>query len=426
MSTEDDNKINIEGEEALQEDLEKLEIQRAHEENSKKSNIPYKKAEILTNENTQQKQEEPKNIIFSIGITILTRILFSLSQIQLKSLHSVFPKTFSINTALFYRGISQMLLSYYYLKFQNKRILRLSEISEKAWFIIRFSVTYPILFFFLHLAYYFRTPTIQNFLCSHPVAILVLAVIGKAQKLTRKYSMWIITSLIGLTIILSNEADEDIRENMEGKQVMVGVMFAMGYMLFLSFSNFGQKILEDQNIPDGVESFYLGLSISVGALFFMVFDWYVTFDVRYICYCFLNGALYFTVNQLSSVSYKSLPNKYYLVTIYCGNVFVYLFGYLLLSEEIYVSDIVGNVFVIVYPLYNEWNPDNSQDDASLLFDDEYERFMQPEKKVRTRIIKKKKLKTKLKVKKVKDVNEVNEGTGLKEEIEETKDYDKNK
>lgn len=418
MSTEDDNRINLEGEE----NLEKIEIQRADFENDKK---PFRKAQIMTNEKEEQKQEEPKNLLFGLGITLLTRVLFSLSQVQLKSFSKVFPKTFSINTALFYRGLSQMLISYSYLNFKNQRIILFSEIKEKAGFVMRFIVTYPILFFFLHLAYYFRTPTIQIFLSSHPVAILVLAVIGKAQKLTRKYSLWIISSLIGYTIILSNEADDDVRETMEGKQIMVGVMFAMGYMLFLTFSNLGQRILDDENIPDGVEGFYLGLSMTVGSLFFMIFDWYITFNIKYILYCFLNGALYFAVNQISGISYKSLPSKIYLVTVYLGNVFVYLFGYLLLSEEIYVSDIVGNIFVISYPLYNEWNPD-PQDDSSFLFDDEYDKFMQPEKEEKKiKIFRKKGLGKKKKVKKVKNINEVNEGTELKEEINE-EETNKNK
>lgn len=78
--------------------------------------------------------------------------------------------------------------------------------------------------------------------------------------------------------------------------------------------------------------------------------------IKYILYVMTNAPIFYLANYYNAEALKYISiNKLNPIT-YLSIVFVFILGYFLLGENIYLTDVIGSIIIIGFQLYNIYVP----------------------------------------------------------------------
>ena len=110
------------------------------------------------------------------------------------------------------------------------------------------------------------------------------------------------------------------------------------------------------------QNYYLGMYNTLPALFFCIIEMHFGFSsILYILYAISNGFfVFYSGNYLQAVALQYMAVSKFMTITYMCTVFVFIFGFVLLGEVVYITDIIGAGLIISFQLYNAYYPPGRQ------------------------------------------------------------------
>lgn len=128
--------------------------------------------ELLSDELKKEKCKK-EYIAYIYGIS--SQFMWVINNIQIKTMITFFPDTFTLNTIAFYRNLPLIFIGYYFCKKKNIRIHHWSNIQQKFWFLVKHFGFYLMIVLWVVMNMFFRVSTCQCIVNSNPVIILIIS-----------------------------------------------------------------------------------------------------------------------------------------------------------------------------------------------------------------------------------------------------------
>lgn len=331
--------------------------------------------ELLSEELKREKRKK-EYIAYIYGI--ISQLFWAINNIQIKTMITFFPDTFTLNTIAFYRNLPLIFVGYYLCKKKNIKIHQFSDIKNKFWFIIRHCGFYLMIVLWVVMNIYFRVSTCQCIVNCNPVIILIISSFLLNEKFYPRYIFGIIVCFAGAFLIISNERKptnvseekNNVRnllelflrkleenENKKEKNLFYGGIAAGTHLLITSFANFGQREIAKEGITGDEQNIYMGIANCIPAFIVMVIQGKTRIEnIKYILYVMTNAPIFYLANYYNAEALKYISiNKLNPIT-YLSIVFVFILGYFLLGEKVYITDLIGSIIIIGFQLYNIYVP----------------------------------------------------------------------
>ncbi len=301
--------------------------------------------------------ERRKNEKYAYFIGCIAQFIWAINSIQLKSYKLTFPKAFSNNSLVFWRSLPIWVLGYIFSYMKNIEITPHKAIKHKFWFFFRSFGNYVGVFLWLYMMNYFRVSTCQCIAGCFPVGVLFLSILILHESFYYRYLFGIIFCIFGTTIIVLNEKKPEVVQNKQNSNIFMGLLYAFCHFTIFVFSNFGQKILSKQKMNGDVQNYYLGMYNTLPALFCMIIEnHYGISNILYVLYAISNGFLFYIANYYQSLALDYISMSKFLPITYMNTVFIFILGYLLLNENVYITDIIGSMMIMGFQIYNVMVP----------------------------------------------------------------------
>ena len=331
--------------------------------------------ELLSEELKKEKRKR-EYIAYIYGV--ISQFMWAVNNIQIKTMITFFPDTFTLNTIAFYRNLPLIFIGYYFCKRKNIQIHTWNNIQRKFWFLVRHFGFYLMIVLWVVMNIYFRVSTCQCIVNCNPVIVLIISSFLLKEKFYPRYIVGIIVCFLGAFLIISNERkpthinEEEnntrnlleyifriLNENSEksGNNVFYGAIAAGTHLLITSFANFGQREIAKEGIQGDEQNIWMGVFNCVPAFFVMLAQGKTRIDnIKYILYVMTNAPIFYLANYYNAEALKYISiNKLNPIT-YLTIVFVFILGYFLLGEKVYLTDLIGSVIIIGFQLYNIYVP----------------------------------------------------------------------
>ena len=308
----------------------------------------------LFSDNTRKKRE-----IYSFFMGVLAQFFMGISNIQLKTYRTFFPEYYSTQSLTFWRSFSICIVGYIMVKRKKERITPLNEVKNKFWFYLRSGGNYFIIVLWILELGYFRVSTCQSFTNCNPIIMLFLSSCILHEPIYIRYVFGVFISLIGTLMIVSNDKKdkEASPSNNTNFDMIVGVIIALSEMTLVAFSNFGQKLLCNENMIPEVQNFYLGLFNSIPAFVVMLIERKTGIsNIVYVLYAFSNGFLFYLANYCMAEALNIMPMNKFIPMNYLKVVFIFILGFIILGEHVFFTDIVGSALIVGFQVYNVCYP----------------------------------------------------------------------
>ena len=303
-----------------------------------------------------------RNERYATLLGVLSQFIWAANSIQLKTYQPLFPNDFSNNSLVFWRSAPIWALGFYFCKQKNIRIKPLSSIKYKFWFIMRSFGNYLCIFLWIKILSYFRVSTSQVILGCYPVLVIFLSIFILHEKFYYRYILGIFVCIVGSVIIVLNEKKPQASKVKLNDNILEGLFFAFCHLLASAFSNLGQKILCKENLSPDEQNYYLGMYNTLPALFFCIIETHFGFgSILYILYAISNGFfIFYSANYLQAKSLEYIAVSKFMPITYTCTVFVFILGFIILHEKIFLTDILGAGLIIGFQLYNFYYPPGKQ------------------------------------------------------------------
>ena len=304
----------------------------------------------LFSDNTRRKRD-----LYAFIVGILSQFFWGISNIQLKTYRTFFPDDFSTQSLTFWRSFSICIIGYFMISYKKERITPLNEVKNKFWFYLRSCGNYFIIVLWIIELSYFRVSTCQSFSNCNPIIILFLSTFILKEPFYIRYVFGVFISLIGTLMIVYNDKKEktDKIKNKTTFYIFVGVTIALTHMTFVAFSNFGQKLLCKEKMIPEVQNFYLGLFNSIPAFVVMLIEKKTGLsNLYYVIYAFSNGFLFYLANYCMAEALNIMPMNNFIPMNYLKVVFIFIFGFIILGEHVFFTDIIGSALIVGFQVYN--------------------------------------------------------------------------
>ena len=303
-----------------------------------------------------------KNENFAIIIGILSQFVWAINSIQLKTYKKFFPNDFSNNSLVFWRSLPIWVLGYFFCLHKNMQIKPISSIKHKFWFFMRSLGNYAIIFLWIKILNYLRVSTAQVISGCFPILVILLSIIILHEKFYFRYILGVLICIIGSAIIIMNEKNPEAAKTQINSNIFLGVFFAICHLFFYALNNLGQKILCKENLGADEQNYYLGMYNTLPALIFCIIERHFGFNsILYILYAISNGLfLFYLGNYLQTKAFEYIAVSKFMPITYMNTVFVFILGFVLLHEKVFISDILGAGIIIGFQLYNFYYPPGRQ------------------------------------------------------------------
>ena len=298
---------------------------------------------------------------FAYGVGILSQFVWALNNIQLKTYQPNFPKAFSNNSLVFWRSFLIWILGYLSCKYKKIRIKPIKEIKYKFWFFTRSLGNYLIIFLWVQVLSYFRVSTSQIISGCYPIIVIFLSIFILHETFYFRYLVGILICILSSAIILSNERTPEARKTSVNNNTFIGILLALGNLIFNGFTNFAQKINCKDHLTPEEQNYYLGLYNTLPAFIFCCFELHFGFnDIKYVLYALSNGFVFYSVNGLQAKALEYLAASKFMPVTYMSTFFIFFLDVTLLKEPVFFSDIIGALFIIGFQVYNIYIPPGRQ------------------------------------------------------------------
>ena len=334
--------------------------------------------ELLSEELKREKRKK-EYIAYIYGV--ISQFMWAVNNIQIKTMINFFPDTFTLNTIAFYRNLPLIFIGYYFCKKKNIQIHTWNTIQRKFWFLVRHIGFYLMIVLWVVMNIFFRVSTCQCIVNCNPVIVLIISSFLLNEKFYPRYIVGIIVCFLGAFLIISNERkpttvdegnnvrnllelvfrklNEENAEDEEKKEnkVYYGALAAGTHLLITSFANFGQREIAKDKISGDEQNIWMGVFNCVPALIVMILQGKTRItNIKYILYVMTNAPIFYLANYYNAEALKYISiNKLNPIT-YLTIVFVFILGYFLLGEKVYLTDIIGSIIIIGFQLYNIYVP----------------------------------------------------------------------
>jgi drug/metabolite transporter (DMT)-like permease len=328
--------------------------------------------ELLSDELKLEKRRKEK-IAYIYGI--ISQFLWAIVSIQIKTMITLFPNDYTINTIAFYRTILLAVIGYYLCKKKNIKIHRWNEIQHKFWFLVRNVGFYAMVVLWVVMNIYFRVSTCQCISNCHPVLVIVISSFLLNEKFYPRYIIGIILCFIGAYMIVSNERkstninedkDSNIRNLLDltlryleeqSNGILFGAIAAVSHLTICAFANFAQRELAKENILGDEQNFWLGVYNCFFSFIVMVFQGnFGLSNIKYPLYVLTNGPIFYFANYFTAEALKYISINKLIPLNYLTIVFVFILGYIFLGEKVYFTDLLGAIIIVGFQLYNIYVP----------------------------------------------------------------------
>ena len=328
--------------------------------------------ELLSDELKLEKRRKEK-IAYIYGI--ISQFLWAIVSIQIKTMITLFPNDYTINSIAFYRTILLGIIGYYQCKKKNIKIHSWNEIQHKFWFLIRNVGFYAMVVLWVVMNIYFRVSTCQCISNCHPVLVLVISSFLLNEKFYPRYIVGIILCFIGAYMIVSNERkptnineDKDsINRNLldlalryleeQSNGILIGAVSAVSHLTICAFANFSQRELAKENILGDEQNFWLGVYNCFFSFIVMTFQGnFGLSNIKYPLYVLTNGPIFYFANYYTAEALKFISINKLIPLNYLTIVFVFILGYIFLGEKVYFTDLLGSIIIVGFQLYNIYVP----------------------------------------------------------------------
>ena len=323
------------------------------------SDIYSVSSSLLNDENLKEKR---RNERLGAIIGIISQFIWAINSIQLKTYKTFFPNDFSNNSLVFWRSLPIWLLGYFFCKQKNIRIKPLSAIKHRFWFVARSFGNYVSIYLWIKILSYFRVSTSQVIAGCYPVLVIFLSILILHEKFYFRYIISVLVCIFGSGLIVLNEKNPNASKIQLNPNKLAGIFFASCHLMVNGFSNLGQKIQIKDNMSPDEQNYYLGMYNTLPALFFCIIETHFGFgSILYILYAISNGFfIFYSGNYLQTIAMEHMAVNKFLTITYMSTVFVFILGFVLLGERIYITDIIGAGLIISFQLYNIYYPPGRQ------------------------------------------------------------------
>lgn len=312
------------------------------------------KSSLLDDELLKQKR---KNENFAIFLGILSQIGWAVNSIQLKTYQKFYPTIYSDNSLVFFRSITICLCGLYFIKTYNIELTRISSIKHKFWFFSCTAGNYLSIYIWVIFLSYFRVSTCQCINGCAPVFILILSVFILKEKFYLRYLIGVLLCILGTSIMVSNEnkqstTEEASNDSYQNKSTIIGCILGILIIVINSFFSFGSKIA-CKKINEHVINFYLGVSNAIPAFLMMVMENHYGFsNLGYMLYSLSNGLVFYFSNYFSVKALEFISISKFVALSYLCPVFIFIFGFVILNEKVFFTDILGSFIILGFQVYN--------------------------------------------------------------------------
>ena len=329
--------------------------------------------ELLSEELKKEKRKR-EYIAYIYGV--ISQFMWAVNNIQIKTMITFFPDTFTLNTIAFYRNLPLIFIGYYFCKRKNIQIHTYSNIQRKFWFLVRHCGFYLMIVLWVVMNIFFRVSTYQCIVNCNPVIVLIISSFLLNEKFYPRYIVGIIVCFFGAFLIILNERKptniddknktrnllefilRKLNDNSENNNnVFYGAIAAGTHLLITSFANFGQREIAKEGIQGDEQNIWMGIFNCIPAFFVMLAQRKTRIEnMKYILYVMTNAPIFYLANYYNAEALKYISiNKLNPIT-YLTIVFVFILGYFLLGEKVYLTDLLGSVIIIGFQLYNIYVP----------------------------------------------------------------------
>ena len=326
---------------------------------SKSSDIYSVSSSKLDDEMLKEKRRKER---IGTVIGIISQFIWAINSIQLKTYKTFFPDDFSNNSLVFWRSLPIWFLGYFFCRQKKIRIKPLSAIKHKFWFVTRSFGNYVGIYLWIKILSYFRVSTSQVIAGCYPVLVIFLSIIILHEKFYFRYIISVFVCIFGSSLIVLNEKNPNASKIKLNDNKLAGIFFASCHLLVSGFSNLGQKIQCKDNMSPDEQNYYLGMYNTLPALFFCIIERHFGFgSILYILYAISNGFfVFYSGNYLQTIAMEYMAVSKFMTITYMCTVFVFILGFTLLGENIFITDILGAGLIISFQLYNIYYPPGRQ------------------------------------------------------------------
>jgi drug/metabolite transporter (DMT)-like permease len=253
-------------------------------------------------------------------------------------------------------------LGYFFCWKKGIRIKPLSSIKHKFWFVSRSFGNYLGIYLWIKILSYFRVSTSQVIAGCYPVLVIFLSILVLHEKFYFRYIISVFVCIFGSSLIVLNEKNPNASKIKLNDNKLAGIFFASCHLLVSGFSNLGQKIQCKDNMSPDEQNYYLGMYNTLPALFFCIIERHFGFgSILYILYAISNGFfVFYSGNYLQTIAMEYMAVSKFMTITYMCTVFVFILGFTLLGEKIFITDILGAGLIISFQLYNIYYPPGRQ------------------------------------------------------------------
>ena len=287
-------------------------------------------------------------------LLVISQFLGVINSIQLKTCKSFFPEEFSNNSLIFLRSLSIWILGYFFCRKKGVRIKSLNDIRHKFWFVLRNFGSYISTFFWIKILSYFRVSTSHMIADCSPALVIFLSILILHEKFYFRYIIRVFVCIFGCALMVLNEKKLNVSKIKLYDNKLLGLFFVICYLFTNGFRLLGQLT---NRITIDEQNYYLGMYSTLPALFFCIIEKHFAFDnIRYILYAFSNGLFIFHFsNYLQYIAFQYISISKGMIIIHMTKVLVFILGFILLGEIIYITDILGAGLIISFLLYEVYS-----------------------------------------------------------------------
>lgn len=248
---------------------------------------------------------------------------------------------------LFIRSFSIVIGSYISFKMQNDPLLKPVEIPHKKWFILRANLSFFSLIFFIFSLTILRCSTTHIILTVTQLTATFVSIVFFHEKIPNSLLLGIFICGIGVVLVILNEFNID-----NYFVILKGLFYSLISVILFSIVVLSNKKVSLSQISVNNHTFYQGLTTIIYSICYLLLTFQFHVSLYFMIMSLLHGVV-FIIGQtcLTLATRHDSKNKVKRITHF-QIIYVFLFSYFFLGEELYFTDWVGCIFIISFLVYH--------------------------------------------------------------------------
>ena len=293
----------------------------------------------------------------------------SLNCFYAKVILKSYPEDFDSVEFLFMRGLSIVLFGVIHTYYYHQKILTLSELPLRLWFLTRANANFFYNAFSISALWYLRASTVQILVLLSPLLVIVLSYFLLKEPLYIRYLFGGIMCVGGSMIIILNEhsapsddSEEDKKDNKNNSSDVgtYGVLLGLGLCIisvgFNAIINIASKILASHRVSLNNQMIYIGATNMMYSIIYIIFKRKMCLKPGYLIMCIIHGFFFYVYYVCYNRALQLAQVSKIIIINYLQIVFVFLMANIFLGEGIYFTDVLGTIIMMSYMVYNALNP----------------------------------------------------------------------